>query len=125
MKFITLKQLEELEWKDSVTEVVYNGESCEDGVSPWYTVYYADGTQEDIYIKPTDYNVIKEQIIKDITDEYTDYYKELGYEYWKDLLSDGNTEIDGGEYDKVLYNDFEEEQLEELWRNSHCNKLSK
>lgn len=121
MKFITLKKLEELEWMDNVKEVEYNGESCEDGVSPWYTIHYTDGSKEDIYIKPTDYNVIKQQIIKDITDKYTDYYKELGYEYWKDLLSDGNTEIDGEEYDKVLYNDFEEEQLEELWRNSHSN----
>lgn len=65
------------------------------------------------------YNKIKKQIIKDITDKDTDYYIECGYEYWKDFLSDGNAEIDAEQYDKVLYEDFTEEELEKLWRNSH------
>ena len=50
MKFITLAELEELELRENVKEVEYNGISGQDGSSNWYTVYYQNGTEEDLYI---------------------------------------------------------------------------
>ena len=49
MKFITLAELEDLELKENVKEVAYNGISGQDGMSYWYTVYYVDGSEEDLY----------------------------------------------------------------------------
>lgn len=62
----------------------------------------------------------KLKIISDITGD-CDYYAELDYGNWKDLLSDGNTEIDKEEYDNVLYEEFTEEELDKLWKDSHKN----
>lgn len=56
---------------------------------------------------------IRKQIIKDISED-CDHYSELGYDCWKDLLSDANVEIDKEEYDKVLYEELTQEELEEL-----------
>lgn len=64
---------------------------------------------------------IKKQIIKDISED-CDHYSELGYDCWKHLLSDANME-NREEYDKVLYEEFTEDELEELWKNSHNNKV--
>ena len=50
MKKITLERLEELETMENVKEVEFNGTSGMDGSSNWYTVYYTDGTEEDVYI---------------------------------------------------------------------------
>ena len=49
MKFITLAQLEDIKMSEDIKEVVYNGISGQDGVSNWYTVYYTDDSEEDLY----------------------------------------------------------------------------
>ena len=49
MKFVTLTELEDIELREDVKEVEFNGISGQDGSSNWYTVYYIDGSEEDIY----------------------------------------------------------------------------
>ena len=49
MKFITLAQLEDLEMSENVKEVEFNGISGQDSMSYWYTVYYQNGSEEDLY----------------------------------------------------------------------------
>ena len=51
MERITLERLEELEMMESVDYVEFNGISGIDGSSNWYTVYYKDGDEEDVYTK--------------------------------------------------------------------------
>lgn len=51
MEFVTLEQLEEIELREDVEKVEFNGLSGQDGCSKWYTVYCVDGTEKDIYIK--------------------------------------------------------------------------
>lgn len=51
MKIITLEQLEEISCKEDVKEVTFNGVSGQDGVRNWYTVYYNDNSEEDVYTK--------------------------------------------------------------------------
>ena len=52
MKFITLAELEDIELREDVKEVEFNGISGQDGASGWYTIYYIDGTEEDVYTVP-------------------------------------------------------------------------
>ena len=49
MKFVTLAELEDIELREDVKEVELNGISGQDGSSNWYTIYYTDGTEEDVY----------------------------------------------------------------------------
>ena len=49
MKFVTLAELEDIELREDVKEVEFNGLSGQDGSSHWYTIYYTDGSEEDIY----------------------------------------------------------------------------
>ena len=49
MKFVTLAELEDIELREDVKELEFNGISGQDGSSNWYTVYYIDGSEEDIY----------------------------------------------------------------------------
>lgn len=51
MKFVSLEELELIEEREDVEKVESNGVSGIDGSSIWYTVYYTDGTEEDIYTK--------------------------------------------------------------------------
>ena len=46
MKFITLAELEDIELREDVKEVEFNGISWQDGSSNWYTIYYTDGTSD-------------------------------------------------------------------------------
>ena len=59
---------------------------------------------------------IKKQIIKDISE--SDHYNTCDYDCWKHLLSDANTK-NKEEYDKVLYEDFTEMEIEKLWCYYH------
>ena len=49
MKFVTLAELEDIELREDVKEVEFNGISGQDGVSHWYTIYYTNGSEEDVY----------------------------------------------------------------------------
>lgn len=49
MEFVTLEQLEDLEGREDVERVENNGISGIDGKSTWYTVYYTDGSEKDVY----------------------------------------------------------------------------
>ena len=49
MKFVTLAELEDIELREDVQEVQFNGISGQDGSSNWYTIYYTDGSEEDVY----------------------------------------------------------------------------
>ncbi|HFD2052229.1 MAG: hypothetical protein KHZ90_08600 [Veillonella parvula] len=49
MEFVTIEQLEELEEREDVKKLESNGISGIDGRSTWYTVYYTDGTEKDVY----------------------------------------------------------------------------
>lgn len=51
MKFVTAEQMEEIELMENVEKVECNGNSGRDVNATWYTVYYTDGTEEDIYMK--------------------------------------------------------------------------
>lgn len=64
---------------------------------------------------------MKDRIIKDI--ESSDHYSECDYESWKHFLSDANIE-NKEEYDKVLYEDFTELELDQIWQQTH-NKQNK
>lgn len=60
---------------------------------------------------------IKEQIIKDITDPDTMSKEDANYTSYLQFLSD--SEMGNHLYIEVLFEDFEEEELERLWKNSH------
>ena len=49
MKFVTLTELEDIELREDVKEVEFNGISGQDESSNWYTIYYTDGNEEDVY----------------------------------------------------------------------------
>lgn len=49
MRFVNLEQLESIEEREDVERVENNGVSGQDGKSTWYTVYYTNGEEEDIY----------------------------------------------------------------------------
>lgn len=49
MNKISVNRLEELEEMESVEKVEFNGVSGIDGHSNWYTIYYTDGSEEDVY----------------------------------------------------------------------------
>lgn len=51
MKFVTLEELESIEEREDVERVENNGISGIDGSSLWVTIYYTDGTEEDVYIE--------------------------------------------------------------------------
>ena len=52
MEFITLTEMEDIESREDVKEIEFNGLSGQDGASGWYTIYYTDGTEEDVYTVP-------------------------------------------------------------------------
>ena len=49
MKFITFAEMEDIELREDVKEVEFNGLSGQDGSSGWYTIYYTNGSEEDVY----------------------------------------------------------------------------
>lgn len=51
MKFVSLEELETIEEREDVKKVECNGISGQDGHSHWYTVYFTNGEEEDIYTK--------------------------------------------------------------------------
>ena len=51
MRFVTDEQMEEIEEREDVERVECNGNSGRDVNATWYTVYYTDGTEEDVYMK--------------------------------------------------------------------------
>lgn len=51
MNFVTIEELNEMEEMERVDRVENNGVSGIDGNSVWYTVYYRDGEEEDVYVK--------------------------------------------------------------------------
>lgn len=84
-------------------------------------------------LKPKDYlsidkkqwsdEEIRQQIIKDVTEEDTMSLKEANYDCWKGFLSDARMGLDNEEfykkYEEYLYENFTEEELEKLWQDSH------
>lgn len=66
MKFITLAELEDIEVREDVKEVEYNGISGQDGLSDWYTIYYTNGSEEDVYtvsnISGLDWSTVKNKL---------------------------------------------------------------
>ena len=52
MKYVTLSELEDIELREDVKEVQLNGISGQDGASDWYTIYYTDESEEDVYTVP-------------------------------------------------------------------------
>ncbi len=66
-------------------------------------------------IRNTVKDALYERIVLDVTDMETEYYAPE-YASWKEYLSD----CDGnGDYEDVLFESFEEKELEALWQNSH------
>lgn len=49
--FVTQEQFEKLEVNPNVVKIENNGNSGLYYGYTWYTVYYADGTEQDIYYK--------------------------------------------------------------------------
>ena len=58
---------------------------------------------------------MKKKIIKDLQE--CDHIFEMGYDSWKAFLSDCNGMEE--DYDEVLYEEFTEDELEEIWQKSH------
>lgn len=58
---------------------------------------------------------LKEEIFQDITDQETVYYAP-DYDSWKEFLSYCNGSAD---YERILDEYYDEEQLEQLWQASH------
>ena len=69
MKFVTLAELEDIELREDVKEVEFNGISGQDGASEWYTIYYIDGTEEDVYTVPS-MNGLNWVAVKDKLEDY-------------------------------------------------------
>lgn len=92
-----------------------------------YLYYNEPGTEEFIQ-KTHQLNVVKqelkkkkqslhEQIIKDVTDPDTMSKEAAGYDNYRSFLSD--SEMGNHGYEEVLYEDFTENDLEKLWKESH------
>lgn len=60
-------------------------------------------------------NYIKQEVVKAIQDKNLNHYLEKGYDNWHNFLSDFYID----EYYDVAIHSFTEEQLEEIWENSH------
>ena len=60
---------------------------------------------------------IQAEIIQDLKRKDTMYYKDAGYDSWFNFFSDA--EIGRPLYEKVLHEEFTEEIMEKLWRDSH------
>lgn len=69
MKFITLAEMEDIELKEDVKEVEFNGISGQDGARNWYTVRYKDGTEEEVYTV-SNINGLKWSTVKDKLEDY-------------------------------------------------------
>ena len=71
MEFITLTEMEDIESREDVKEIEFNGLSGQDGASGWYTIYYTDGTEEDVYTVPNmsglDWIAVKDKLEDYIT----------------------------------------------------------
>lgn len=66
-------------------------------------------------IRNTVKDALYERVVLDVTDMQTGYYAPE-YASWKEYLSD----CDGNkDYEDVLFESFEEKELEALWQNSH------
>lgn len=66
-------------------------------------------------IQNTVRNALYERVVLDITDMQTEYYAPE-YASWKEYLSDCDGNAD---YKDVLFESFQEKELEALWQNSH------
>lgn len=51
MEFISYEDLENIQCDENVDNVIFNGVSGIDGFSKWYTIYYINGDEKDVYIK--------------------------------------------------------------------------
>lgn len=51
MDFVNLEELNEIELRADVKNIGCNGISGREGRSTWYTIYYANGEENDIYVK--------------------------------------------------------------------------
>lgn len=60
---------------------------------------------------------LHDQIIRDITDMDTMSKEESNYSSYLTFLSDAEMGTEG--YEEVLFDDFTEEDLERLWKESH------
>ena len=66
-------------------------------------------------IQNTVRDALYERVVLDITDMQTEYYAPE-YASWKEYLSDCDGNAD---YKDVLFESFQEKELEALWQNSH------
>ncbi|MBD5480820.1 MAG: hypothetical protein HDR14_16320 [Lachnospiraceae bacterium] len=66
-------------------------------------------------IRNTVKDALYERVVRDITDMETEYYAPE-YASWREYLSDTDGNKD---YEDVLFESFEEKELEALWQNSH------
>lgn len=98
--------------KDTLEECL---EECTTGTGDYYTLIaeLIDAKNELKARKEK----LHEQIIKDITDPDTMNKEEANYVSYLEFLSDSEMENHG--YEEVLFEDFEEEELEKLWKESH------
>jgi hypothetical protein len=63
-----------------------------------------------------DVEEMKKRIIKDIQEDCS-HISEIGYDNWKQFLSDCNGMEE--DYDEVLWDEFTEEELEDIWQKAH------
>lgn len=69
-----------------------------------------------------DRDEIRNKIIQHITEPDTMSLEESGYVSWKEFLSDAAVNTECKEYTDILFEEFEEEEIEKLWRDSHVSQ---
>lgn len=104
---------------DEVKEQIYNCKDALEECSPGTGDY--NSLRTELVVAENELKQRKEklheQIIKDITDPNTMSKEDANYVSYLEFLSDSEMGTQG--YEEVLFNDFEEEELERLWRESH------
>lgn len=112
---ISIKDMSYKELKEQI-------ENCKDGLEE-YTLGTGDynSLSSELVVAENELKLRKEifhkQIIKDITDPDTMSKEEANYISYLEFLSD--SEMGNPGYEDVLFDDFEEEELEKLWKESH------
>lgn len=61
------------------------------------------------------------KIKQHVTEPGTMSLEESGYDSWHQFLSDAAMQTEGKEYTDILFDEFKEDELEKLWKDSHVS----
>jgi hypothetical protein len=112
---LSIGDMSYIELKEQIENCIDELDQCEFGTGDYNTWNAAlIVAKNELKVKR---EIIHRQIIKDITNPKTMCLEEANYVSYLEFLSDA--EMGSKEYSEVLFEDFEEEELARLWKESH------